>query len=182
MHLMQDLYLCHVIKKIFEFFSDCTDALKASLAAALRHSREQAQSTYDRRTANDRKRLAVDLARDYAEQQLEEDTDVSLSQQQPDNCPFKPGEFVGVVEEDSTLNSPKILIGQIHSFVGQDNVSLLWYKRVSKGFYKLELSGERWTEGVASLVPATLKAAKNRPGMFRLATSPRDIHRAVFDK
>lgn len=67
----------HHIKKILEFlvYSDCTDALKASLAAAIRHSREQAQRPYDRRTANDRKQLAVSLAREYAKDQFEQDPD-----------------------------------------------------------------------------------------------------------
>ena len=165
----------------FHIDSDCTDALKTSLAAALRHSREQAQRTYDRRTTNDRKQLAVSMAREYAEEQFEEDPDDGRADKETEQ-PFQPGEFVGVVELDSTLNRRKILIGQIHSFVGKADVSLLWYKNISSGLYKLELTGERWVEGQDSLVPVTLKAAKNRPGVYCLCTSPRQIHRAVMEK
>ena len=149
---------------IFEFHSDCTDALKESLVTALRHPREQAQHTYDRRTANDKKQLAFSLAREYAEERWDEDIDIDPVQLQPeDDCHFQPGEFVGVVEEDSTLNRPKILIGQIHCFIGQADASLLWYKKVSCGLYKLQLTGKWWMESQKSLVPVTLKAAKNRP-------------------
>lgn len=176
----------HLIKKIliFHVYSDCTDALKTSLAAALRHSREQAQRTYDRRTANDKKQLAVSLARQFAEDQFEQDPDDVCSDQEREETeqPFQPGDFVAVVEKDSTLNKPKILIGQIHSFVGSADVSLLWYKDTSSGLYKLELTGDQWIEGQDSLVPVTLKAAKNRPGVYRLGTSPRQIHRAVMEK
>ena len=55
--------------------------------------------------------------------------------------PFQPVEVVGVVEKDSTLNRPKILIGQIHSFIGSADVSLLLSKNISTGLYKLELTG-----------------------------------------
>ena len=93
----------HPIKKILEFhvYSDCTDALKTSLAATLRHSRDQAQWTYDRHTANDRKQFAVSLAREYAENQFEEDPDDGCADKEKER-PFQQGEFVGVVEKDST--------------------------------------------------------------------------------
>ena len=42
---------------------DCDDSMKDSLAAALRHTREQAQRTYNRRTANEKKAAALELAR-----------------------------------------------------------------------------------------------------------------------
>ncbi|XP_073242983.1 uncharacterized protein [Porites lutea] len=158
---------------------DCTDALKASLAAALRHSWQQAQRTYDRGTANDRKQLAVNLAREYAEDHLEEEPDNGQPQSFGD-CPFKPGDFVAVVEEHSKLNCPKVLIGQIHSLNQQGDVSLLWYKNVSRNLYKLELSGEQWTESLESLVPVTVKVPKNRPGLYQLCTSPRQIHKVIF--
>lgn len=169
-----------ITHRVFWFHSDCTDALKSSLAAALRHSREQAQRTYDRRTANDRKGLAVSLARQYAEEVLDDDPDPPPTQQLK-NCDIQPGDFVAVVEEDSMLHRPKILVAQVHSITGQQEATLLWYKKISKGLYKLELNGQQWTESLASLVPVTVKAAKNRPGVFRLFTSPRAVHRAAFE-
>lgn len=172
---------------VFDFgripFSDCTDALKSSLAAALRHSREQAQRTYDRRTANERKQLAVNLAREYAERELDgsdSNGNGGPSQPSPAGCPFKAGKFVGVVEEASTLSQPKILIGQVQSLLASGDVSLLWYKNISGNLYKLQLTGELWSERVGSLVAVSVRAAKNRPGVYRLLTSPRTIHKAVL--
>lgn len=46
------------------------DSLKASIAAGLRHSRNQAEKTYNRRTANERQEQAVCLVREYAEESL----------------------------------------------------------------------------------------------------------------
>lgn len=130
-------------------------------------------------TANDRKQLAVNLAREYAEDHLEEEPD-NGQPQSFDDCPFKPGDFVAVVEEHSKLNCPKVLIRQFHSLNQQGDVSLLWYKNVSRNLYKLELSGEQWTESLESLVPVTVKVPKNRPGLYQLCTSPRQIHKVVF--
>ena len=56
--------------------------------------------------------------REYAEEQFEEDPDDGRADEETER-PFQPGEFVGVVEEDTTLNRPKIRIGQIHSFIGK---------------------------------------------------------------
>ena len=164
----------------FHINSDCTDALKSSLAAALRHSREQAQKTYDRRTANDRKQLAVSLAREYAEEQYDEDPD--SAHDDDGEQPFELGEFVAVVEQDSSVNRPKILVGQIHCFVGKREVSLLWYQNISGNFYRMELSRGQWLESQDSLVPVVLRPAKNKPGVYRLMTSPRQIHKAVMEK
>ena len=50
------------------FSSDCNDKLKDSLANTLQHSREEAQATYDRRTAVEKNRIAVSLAREAAQQ------------------------------------------------------------------------------------------------------------------
>ena len=44
-----------------------------SLAAALQHSREQAQHTYDQRTANEKKAAALELARRKAEEPAAEE-------------------------------------------------------------------------------------------------------------
>ena len=60
--------------------------------------------------------------------------------QSSDDCPFKHGDFVAVVEEDSWLNCPKVLMGQIHSLGQEGEVSLLWYKNVSNNFYRLQHS------------------------------------------
>jgi len=53
--------------------------MKDSLAAALRHSREQAQTMYDYRTANERKSAALELARRKAEEDVEPSPNVRSS-------------------------------------------------------------------------------------------------------
>lgn len=162
---------------MFVSHSNCTDALKSSLAAALRHSTRQAQQTYDRRTCNERKRLAVDLARDFAEGSQEEGV---VAAQPVEPCQFQPGDFVACVEDTSTVNAPKILLAQVHCVQENGEVSLLWYKAISANMYKLELDGQQWYESVGSLTPVSVQAAKNRPGVYRLQTWRRQIHKAIM--
>lgn len=167
--------------------SDCTDALKTSLAAALRHSPEQAQRTYDRRTANQKKQMAVTFTRQYAESELEDGMQPGCSPVDDapllvEECAFKPGDFVATVEDGSSLNAPKILLGQVQALPGPGDdgkVLLLWYKAISPNLYKLKLDGQHWRESIVRLTSVVVKAAKNRPGVYRLTTSLRRIHKAV---
>ena len=150
------------------------------MAAALRHSTRQAKQTYDRRTVNERKELAVSLAREFAEGS-QEDGGMDGATEQMEPCRFQPGDFVACVEDSSTAKAPKIYLGQVHHPQGNGEVSLLWYKAVSANLYKLELDGQPWCESVGSLTPVTVQAAKNRPGLYRLQTSKRQILK-VFRK
>lgn len=90
--------------------------MKDSLAAALRHSREQAQGTYDRRTANERKAAALELARRKAEEEPAGPS-VDPETSQPE---IAVGEFVGLVAEDSTLQKPSIFLGRVQAFLPDD--------------------------------------------------------------
>ena len=60
----------------------------------------------------------------------------------------RPGDFIGLAEEDSTLKSPKLLIAQVHKVLenGTVSVSLLWYKSQVKSLFNLELDGDHWLE------------------------------------
>lgn len=162
---------------------DCTDALKESLAAALRHTRKQAERTYDRRMANEKKDQAVRLAREYAEDRMSSPdqaaSSANLKRQTADRSHIKLGDFVGLVEEGSTLNSPKVLVGRVQHLLADGKASLLWYKP-HKNLFRLELDGEDWLEDVACLVPVTVTAAKNKPGCYRLINSTRSIHKAII--
>ena len=154
--------------------------MKESLAAALRHSRQQAQSTYDRRTANQKKALALELARGRAEQS-EQGEQASSDQDDGTASPHKIGDFVGLVEEGSCLQQPKILLGRLHVFLPGGQASLLWYKCIGAGLYCLEVDGSQWVELVSSLVPVRVKPAKGKANCYRLCTSLRTIHKAVHD-
>lgn len=158
---------------------ECDDNMKDSLAAALRHSREQAQTTYDRRTANERKSAALELARRKAE------GDSEAVSPGPSNCPQHPeiglGDFVGLVAEDSTLQHPSVFLGRVQAFLPDDQVCLLWYKNVGGGIYSLQVDGSQWLESKRSLVPVEMSAARGRQHAFRLRTSLRTIHKAVLD-
>ena len=151
--------------------SNCTDALKASIAAALRHSQGQAQRTYDRRTANEKKQLAVDMAREFAEEAANSCAEQAGSSHSSADCEFSQGDFVAVVEADSTLKSPKVLVGQVQRLVDR--------QAVPGNVYKLHLDGTEWVEAIDSLVAVTLSPAKNKPGCFRLNSSLRSIHKQV---
>ena len=152
--------------------------MKDSLAAALRHSREQAQNTYDRRTAAEKKAAALRLARQKAEGGA--DAEEALQATEQSSKPeITVGQFVGLVTEDSTLQRPSILLGRVQAFLPEEQVSLLWYRNMGGGLYHLEVDGTQWTESVEALVPVKVVMAKARSHAYRLATSVRTIHKAV---
>ena len=122
------LFKCRLID--FCFYRNCSDSLKSSLASALRHSQRQAQNTYDRRTLSEKKKQAVDYARDLAETDGSLQDVASTSTASTTRLKFKPGAFVAAVEEGSTLNKPKILIGRVLFYTKPgEEVLLLWYKQ-----------------------------------------------------
>ena len=162
-------------------FSDCNDAMKDSLAVALRHSREQAQTTYDRRTANQRKAPAVRFAREKAESAMaQEDDGGEQSPRSDDQSDVSVGDFVGLVMDDSTLNDPSVLVGRVQELLSGSRASLLWYKHKGGGLYSLEVEGRPWIEEFSALVPIRVKPARGKVDCYRLTTSLRTIHKAVF--
>ena len=129
--------------------------------------------------------MAVELTKGYAESRLglEHDEDAQEGPSVGADCHVKVGDFVGLVEECSTQHSPKILIGQVQSFVGHKEARLLWYEKVRANLYKLQLdAGGPWCEPIESLVPVKLQPVKNPPGLYKLLTSLRQIHRDVMSK
>lgn len=157
--------------------SDCDDTLKDSLAAALRHSREQAQNTYDRRTANEKKAAALDLARRKAEEGP--DRQAVGASDQPSEPDVGVGQFVGLVGEESTLQKPCIFLGRVQALLPDGQVCLLWYKNVGGGVYSLEVDGSQWLESKDALVSVRVAAARGRLHSYRLMTSLRSIHKEV---
>lgn len=163
-------------------FSNCGDSMKESLAVALRHSREQAQKTYDRRTANQKKAPALQFARKKAEAAMEREDDGSEQSPRSDHLSdFSVGDFVGLVMEDSTLDDPCVFVGRIQELLRGNQVCLLWYKHKGGALYSLEVEGDKWIEDSSALVPITVKPARGKPDCYRLTTSLRTIHKAVFD-
>lgn len=93
----------------------------------------------------------------------------------------KISDFVGLVEEGSCLQQPRILLGCLHVFLPGGQASLLWYKCVGAGLYCLEVDGSQWMESVSSLVLVKVKPTKRKTNSYRLCTSLRTIHKAVHD-
>ena len=116
------------------FHSERTQSVKDVIAAASRHSRRQAQTTYDHHTVHDEKRLAIDYARTSSAKTLAESASASYVP--------KAGELVGLVEKGSTARHPKILVAQVQYSVGKD-IHLLWYEPVKgmQNCFKLKLDG-----------------------------------------
>lgn len=130
--------------------------MKDSLAKALRHSREMAQNTYDRRTAAEKNTMAVSLARQAAEQ-AEESTAGG-----EDEDAIKVGDFVAVVEADSTIQQPRILLARVQAFLPE----VRWWKplQFASGRFVLErilglpsASVCQGSQGQASLLPPAYK-------------------------
>ncbi|EDO28255.1 predicted protein [Nematostella vectensis] len=171
----------HLLRSSFVTYcygdSQCTDAMKDSSASALRHTRKQAQLTYDRRNSSEKKSLAVSLASELAENTIE-----SLSAQPSDrNAGLDKGSWVALTVEGSTLANPNILLARIQNLMPGRKASLLWFKATAeKGLYAFHYDEASWIEGLDALVPVQVKEIKNSPGLYKLTTSLKKIHRAVL--
>lgn len=153
--------------------SDITDAAKDSLAAALRHSRRHAQETYDKRTSTERKDLAMSLATEFAQNDHGEQPNLNRGS-------LKVGDFVGLIEQDSTLAKPKVLVAQIQSFQSDDQANLLWYDSTErKDEFMFEFEQQPWVESIQSLCSVDMRPVKKRRGAYKLYTSPRTIHKSL---
>ena len=108
---------------------------------------------------------------------MTETAHTSTVSEQPPVTNIKVAQFVALLEEGSTLRSPKILIGQVHSFLDNAKVSLLWYK-AHKNNYQLEIDGEQWIEDVNCCLPVRMTPVRNKPGMYHLNDSLRSIHKS----
>ena len=139
-----------LIECVLFFHSDTSDALKAWLDSVLCHSRDGAENTYNRQTASQSKESAVHVARECAQEIISNPAmtktmhNSTVCVQLPVTMNIKLTQFVELIE-GSTLRSPKILFGQVHSFVDHGSVSLLQNK-APKNFVQRKLDGEQWIE------------------------------------
>ena len=119
--------------------------------------------------------MAVSLARKAAE---EGEQSTAAAVDQGDDV-IKVGDFVAVVEAESTLQQPRILLARIQAFVPDRMAALLWFKSDGGNLYSLHLDGTCWSESLDCLVPVSVKAAKGRTHSYRMLTSPRTVHKQV---
>ena len=166
---------------------ECNDSMKESLAAALRHSRRQGEYTYDRRTFQEKKEPAMELAQaalkaeedklGIESDESESDDDLPLRAVTGERKEIPVGSFVALKEERSTLSKPAILLGRIQRYPNKHEASLLWYKPVGKGCFALQLDGdESWVESIDALLPVKT-AVDKRSGNIRLLKTLRSIHK-----
>ena len=123
--------------------------------------------------------MAVQSAWSFAEDRLDQgsgDEDQSCRAGERETPRVKPGDFVVLVEEGSSLSSPKILLGQVQFMASPSEVSLLWYKRL-----RLNLDGAQWKEEITCLVPVKVRAAKNLARVYKLLASAREIHKQIME-
>ena len=169
--------------------SDCTDHLKDSLAASMRHSRQQAEKTYDRRTKCQRKRSALALAEELADSATDSATDQTTTDPTPSTSgasaakKFSPGEFVAILGEGSLLSKPNVQIGQIQYYISSEQVELLWYKKRNSNAYSLELDSKEWIEADEDLMKVTMtpKRGRNSSTLWSLQCSERSLLKKLSD-
>ena len=88
--------------------------MKESIASAMRHSRREAEKTYDRRTGPERKRIALSFAQSEVSR-LEDDEEGEphwVKRNQSVDA-FNIGDFVAYRCSESTLEKPVFLLGRI---------------------------------------------------------------------
>ena len=96
--------------------------------------------------------------------QLDSDSDSQTEDEQEEeedqytpssNASIKPGQIVGIVDDNRTSTQPRVWIGQVQSIANRE-ASLLWYKKVAASTYKLELTDKDWQDSLGSLVPVEI--------------------------
>lgn len=157
---------------------DCDEQMKDSLAKALRHTRREAEETYDRRTAAERLNLALDLARGQAEEGLLPKTlEAPQDSEEPEEDDIRPGQFVAQVEPESTLQAPRILLGRVQTIL-ENRTASLRIDRVLIRSHWTGRSGQRvWMHWCLS----GSRVKKKKPQAYRLKETPRSIHKKVDD-
>ncbi|KAK3727522.1 hypothetical protein QZH41_009982 [Actinostola sp. cb2023] len=77
----------------------CSDSLKESIASALRHTRKQSQTTYDRRTANEKKKGALSPAEEFVRASSSAMESRKDYESGDESCSFGIGDFVALLEQ-----------------------------------------------------------------------------------
>lgn len=150
----------------------------------MRHSKREAERTYDRRTSVERKRQALSFAHHQVNrfEDDEDDEENEMPKAAKAASSFELGQFVGCACVGSTLDKPDIMLGRIQH-KNNKGVELLWYKNVkdrkSKHLYKLCLDSARWNEKRESLVSVIVSPTSEIDTVL-LKTDAKDVHRAIF--
>ena len=150
----------------------------------MRHSKREAERTYDKRTGVERKRLALSFAQKQVREIADSDEESTMVTKAKPAFSLQIGDFVALACNDSTLEKPKILLGRI-MHQSDESVNLLWYEnlkdRKSQNLYRLCLDGEEWKQQPESLIRVKVVSSTRESDTVVLLTEPKEIHRATFD-
>ena len=104
--------------------------------------------------------MAVSLAREPAEQP-QHHTALEPKKNEDEEA-IEVGDFVALVEPQSTLQEPKILLARVQALLPNRMAALLWFRAHGGGsLYSLHLDGTCWQESLDSLIPVDVKPAKS---------------------
>jgi hypothetical protein len=176
--------------------------LRESIASGMRHSVARAKSTYDKRTAFEKKRRAVDYCGQSVSKFLKGDSagsqpEVSMkkgpgNKVYNDNVPFIVSPEVGDVVAVPFWNENKqkeFWLGKVLRKTGETNTVLLaWLEQQpaddnsnSHDSYKLKI-GVAWEEHILSLLfPIDIIQDANNSSCYKLVTLAEDILHTVCD-
>ena len=104
--------------------SECDDSMKDTLAAILCDSWEQAENTYDLRTACEKKVAALHFTTWKVEEGPHpEALPATMQSSQPK---VSVGKSIGLVVEDSNPQKPSIFLAGVQAFESNNQVCLQW--------------------------------------------------------
>ena len=137
----------------------------------------QQQRVYDRRTSQDKTSKAVKLSASVASTSLnsnparfDEDGDVIPAQD----------DIVALVKEDSTRESPQILLGKVLRVNTREREVLLAHlHELEMSKYRLRVGQSTWTESFDSLVYPVDVAYDDITALYTLRSPPLEIHKLV---
>ena len=149
----------------------------------------QQRRTYDRRTSGERLRGAVAVLgrstlRQLGETEFSDDEDKADEEDEEDETSFAVGDIVAAVEESSTRQSPRVLLGKILRINFTKREVLLAHMAPHTDeeggkCYRLVVGRDTWSESFAALVFPVDVEFSRRHQVYRLRTDPLDIHLMV---
>ena len=97
-----------------------------------------------------------------------------------DSLRVQKDDIVALVESDSSVEEPKILLGRVQR-IHKKAVLLAWLEPMAKGKYRFSIGGKTWWEDTSSLVYPVDIVYCQKTNMYTLRTPLIDIHNYIFN-
>ena len=164
------------------------------------HTQIQQRTVYDRRTSGEKVKGAIahighETLRRLGEEEEEEEEDDEEEEDTTDTSPaFGVGDIVALVEPESTMTMPRILLAKVLRMEPKTKEVLLAHLRPvppnaddddnddDRPTFRLTVGRDTWTEDYAAVVYPIDVTYNRKSRTYRLNTSAEEIHSCIIKK